>query len=120
MSNRLKQRTIVRKRRVRRTRARIFGTPERPRVSFFRSNVSNYAQVINDEEGRTLLSAFFSREQKRGLAKKIDAAILLGELLAKKMKEAGLTKGVFDRRSYKYHGRVRAFVDGLRNGGIEI
>jgi large subunit ribosomal protein L18 len=80
-----------------------------------------YAQLIDDEAGRTLISASAS-EVKSPLKKvgKSETAKLVGELLAKKAKSAGVVAAVFDRRGYKYHGRVKALCEGARNGGLAI
>ena len=105
----------VRSRRVIRSRARIHGTPERPRLAVFRSNTAIYAQLIDDEAGKTIVSAS-TREVKTKEKKiaKSEVAKLVGELLAKKAKDAGVAKAVFDRRGYKYHGRVKALCDGAK------
>ena len=100
-----------------RVRNKISGTPERPRMSVFRSNKQIYVQVINDVNGTTLVSA-----SSRGLETmpKIEQAAKVGEMIAKKALEAGITTVVFDRNGYLYHGRVKAVADAARNGGLKF
>ena len=105
-------------RRAKRTRAKLFGTAERPRLSIFRSNQHIYVQLINDELGRTILSASTHEIEKKGT--KVEKSAMVGELLAKKAKEAGVSAMVFDRGSYRYHGRVKGVAEALRNSGINI
>ena len=92
-------------------------TAERPRLSVFRSNKQIYAQVINDLEGKTLASA-----SSLGLEAmpKIQQAEKVGELVAKKAQEAGVTAVVFDRNGYLYHGRVKSLADAARKGGLNF
>lgn len=94
--------------RKRRTRAKICGTAERPRLSIFRSNRYTWAQIIDDEAGKTLLAA-----GTRGIqnGKKIDQAIELGKILAKKAQKAGIKKIIIDRGFYKYHGRIKSLAE---------
>ena len=108
-----------RKGRHERVRSKIVGTPLVPRLCVFRSNTNIYAQIINDEEGITLVSAS-SLENKDKLGSNIEAATLVGASLAKKAKAAGITKVVFDRGGYLYHGRVKALADACRDGGLEF
>jgi large subunit ribosomal protein L18 len=114
----------VKKRRVRRqlrVRRRLFGTPERPRLAVFRSSKHIYAQVINDEDGKTLASAGTLDPEVRGEIKSggnRQAATAVGKLLADRAKKAGIDKICFDRRSYKYHGRVAALADAVREAGL--
>jgi len=114
------QRALNRKRagRVRRTRARIAGTVLRPRLAVFRSNRGISVQLIDDGRGRTLISA--SSREFKGKEKKTDAARKVGELVAAKAVSAGITRAVFDRRSYRYHGRVKAVAEGARAGGLKL
>ena len=111
-------RNDVRLERHSRVRTKVFGTHDVPRVCVFRSNTNIYAQIINDEEGITLVSA--SSLELKGKGSNIEAAKLVGESLAKKAKKAGITKVVFDRGGYLYHGRVKALADALRDGGLEF
>lgn len=112
-------RNDMRRERHERVRTKIVGTKEVPRVCVFRSNTNIYAQIINDEEGITLVSAS-SLENKGSNGSNVEAAKLVGTSLAKKAKEAGITKVVFDRGGYLYHGRVKALADALRDGGLEF
>lgn len=112
-------RNDMRRERHERVRTKIVGTKEVPRVCVFRSNTNIYAQIINDEEGITLVSAS-SLENKGANGSNVEAAKLVGTSLAKKAKEAGITKVVFDRGGYLYHGRVKALADALRDGGLEF
>lgn len=105
-------------RRAKRVRAKIFGTAERPRLSVTRSLKHISAQLINDKEGKTLAA---SSDMKMGEGKKgMELATAVGMELAKKAKTAGITKAVFDRGSYLYHGRVKALADAAREGGLEF
>lgn len=106
-----------RMRRHKRVRAKIFGTVEKPRIAVFKSNQYIYAQVVDDESGKTLLSVS-DMEVKTG--KKSDKALKIGQALAAQMKEKGLLEAVFDRGGFKFHGRVKSIADGLRSGGIKI
>ena len=96
--------------RHKRIRAKINGTPDRPRVSVFRSNQYISAQIIDDQAHKTLMSA-------KGPKSKPDA---VGVELAKKAVSAGISKVIFDRGGHKYHGRVKALADALRKGGLEL
>ena len=100
-----------------RVRNKISGTAERPRMSVFRSNKQIYVQVINDEEQKTLVAA-----SSLGLkaSNKSEQASKVGELIAKKAIEAGITTVVFDRNGYLYHGRIKAVADAARNAGLKF
>ncbi len=112
------------KRRKRRVRKRVWGTPERPRLSVHRSLRQIYAQIIDDQAQKTIL--FLSTisptlsPQAKGLAGKVAKAKLLGQVLAGQLKEKGVEKVVFDRGGYKYHGRVKALAEGAREGGLRF
>ena len=111
------------KRRQRRVRAKIFGTAERPRLSVHRTNSHIYAQVIDDADSKTICSAStldpeFKATVKLGSNK--DAAALVGELVAKRAIEKGVTTVTFDRGGRIYHGRVKALADGARNAGLNF
>lgn len=111
--------TIQKKRRIKRVRNRISGTNERPRLCIFLSNRFVYTQLINDVDGKTLASA--SSKELKGVkdnGKSVKESNMVGELLAKKAKEKDISKAVFDRRGYKYHGRVKAIAEGARKGGL--
>lgn len=112
--NRLKQRNIKRAFRKKRTRAKIFGTEKRPRMVLSISNRALYAQLIDDENGKTLISSM-DREGKT-----IDRAKRLGANIAKKALEKGIKTAVFHRGYKKYHGRVKAFVESAREAGLKI
>ncbi len=100
-------------------RKRISGTTERPRVAIFRSNKHLYAQIIDDVQGKTLAGISDSKVTK-GKLKPIEIAKKLGTELGEKAKKAKVTKVVFDRSGYKYHGRIQALADGLREAGLEF
>ncbi|HTY40199.1 MAG TPA: 50S ribosomal protein L18 [Candidatus Paceibacterota bacterium] len=108
-------------RRVARTRSKIIGTAARPRLAVFRSNTSTYAQLIDDEARRTIVAASSRELPKKGagLAKSA-AATQVGELIAKKAAAAKIENVVLDRRSYAYHGRVKALAEGARKGGLKF
>ncbi|GAB4519802.1 MAG: hypothetical protein OHK0046_29230 [Anaerolineae bacterium] len=112
-----------RKRRQRRVRARVEGTTARPRLNIFRSNVNIYAQVIDDLSGKTLASAstIDGDVAPQVVGKnKVEAARIVGKIVAERAKAAGIEKVVFDRAGYKYHGRVAALAEGAREAGLEF
>jgi large subunit ribosomal protein L18 len=98
-------------------RSIISGTENRPRLSVFRSNRGMYIQLVDDLSGKTLVSANL-KELKESKDKKAEAAFKLGKLLAEKALKKNISKVVFDRGGYKYHGRVKAVADGAREGGL--
>ena len=100
-----------------RVRNKISGTAECPRLTVFRSNKQIYVQIINDEAASTLVAA--SSSGKEAMPKKEQAA-KVGEAVAKKAIEAGITRVVFDRNGYLYHGRVKEVADGARKGGLKF
>ena len=110
-----------RKARVRRSlRERAYG---RPRLSVFRSSKQIYAQIIDDQQGVTLVSASSLEKDQRGALKTgatVEAAALIGKLLAARAVEKGIKEVVFDRGGYIYHGRVKALADGAREGGLDF
>jgi len=114
---------LARKRRQRRIRMRISGTTDRPRLNIFRSLEHIYAQVIDDEAGKTLVSA--STLDKK-LASELEGknkkqkAELVGKAVAERAIAAGVTTVIFDRGGFKYHGRVKALADGAREGGLKF
>jgi large subunit ribosomal protein L18 len=110
------QRRLKRRRRV---RAKVRGTAERPRISVFRSNRGVSAQVVDDETGRTLVAVQWTEPELRDL-KKAEQSSKAGQLLAERAKAAGIERAVFDRGGYQYHGHVKAFADGVREGGIAV
>ena len=99
-------------------RRKISGTAERPRLSVFRSNRAIYAQVIDDVKGVTMAS-ISSKEIGKDILN-VESSKEVGKKLAEKVKEAGLETVVFDRNGYPYHGRVKAFAEGVREGGIKF
>ncbi|MCF7795293.1 50S ribosomal protein L18 [Patescibacteria group bacterium] len=99
-------------------RKKINGTAERPRLSVYRSNTNMYAQIIDDEKSITILSANAKELKSKGTKKEL--AKELGVLIAKKAKDKKITKIVFDRGAFRYHGRVRALAEGVREGGLEF
>jgi len=103
----------------RRVRKNIFGTPEMPRLSIFRSNKEFYAQVIEDVNGKTLASASSIKLKSDGLSK-TEVAKAVGAELAKNAKEANIESVVFDRNGFLYHGRIKAFADGAREAGLKF
>jgi large subunit ribosomal protein L18 len=118
-----KTRAESRIRRHERVRKNVHGTPDRPRISVFRSLAEIYAQVIDDEAGHTLATASSVdhelREQMKGL-KKTEQAKLVGELVAKRAIEKGVKQVVFDRGGFRYIGRVKALADGARSAGLDF
>lgn len=124
--------------RHKRIRAKIFGTEKRPRLSVFKSSKHIYAQLINDEKGKTLVAAndlelksprkVASRprgrkvksEEKEARTGKVDVAYKVGRLIAKKALEKKIEKVIFDRGGYQYHGRVKALAEGAREGGLKF
>ena len=119
-----KEKRLARLRRKKRVRKKVFGTPERPRLSVYRSLKHIYVQVIDDTKGITLVAASTLdpalREQLKGIKGKMEAARLVGKLVAERALEKGIKKVVFDRGGFKYHGRVKALADGAREAGLEF
>ena len=102
-----------------RVRTKVFGTSEVPRLNVYRSNTNIYAQIIDDENQNTLVSAS-SLELKLSNGSNIEAATKVGEAVAEKAVKAGIKQVVFDRGGYQYHGRVKALADGARSKGLEF
>jgi large subunit ribosomal protein L18 len=105
--------------RHKRVRAKVFGTPERPRLNVFRSEKNIYAQIIDDVAGNTLVSASSLDKTIEGGGNKV-AARAVGKLVAERAKAKGIDKVVFDRGGYLYHGRVAELAEGAREGGLEF
>ena len=105
--------------RRRRVRAKVQGSAVRPRISVFRSNRGIFAQLIDDDAGRTLASVSWIESDLRTL-KPMEQATRAGALLAERAKAAGIESVVFDRGGYQYHGRVKAFAEGVREGGLAV
>jgi large subunit ribosomal protein L18 len=101
---------------IKRVRNKIIGSATRPRLAVFRSNKHLSAQLIDDAKGATILSA----EDREIKAEKGKTADEVGKLVAKKANEKKITQAVFDRRSYKYHGKIKAVAEGARSGGLKI
>lgn len=116
-----KDKVVRRSRRRRGTRKRVVGTPERPRMAIYRSLNHMYVQVIDDMAGRTLCAAS-TREGLDGAAStgNCAAAAKVGEAIARKAKEAGISKVAFDRGGFRYHGRAKALAEAARSGGLEF
>ena len=106
--------------RHKRVRAKVFGTPERPRLNVFRSEKNIYAQVIDDVAGHTLVSASSLDKSIDGYGGNIAAATAVGKLVAERALAKGIDTVVFDRGGYVYHGRVAALADGAREGGLKF
>lgn len=107
-------------RRHKRVRAKLFGTAKRPRLCVFRSTRHIYAQMVDDQRGKTMLSASDKELKKTKGRKKSEKAKEVGKLIAKKAAEKKIEKVVFDRSGYKYHGRVKALAEGAREGGLRF
>jgi len=110
----------ARRRRRARVRRKLRGTPERPRLSVYRSNKYIYAQVVDDIEGVTVAAASSQEPDLRSDRLNIETAAKVGTLVADRAKEAGITSVVFDRGGYKYHGRLKALADAAREAGLEF
>jgi large subunit ribosomal protein L18 len=108
-------------RRKRHIRSKVFGTAERPRLTIFRSLNHIYAQVIDDVSGRTVASAAtVEAEPRKNATGNRSAAEAIGTLVAERAKKAGVTKVVFDRNGFVYHGRVKSLADAARKAGLEF
>jgi large subunit ribosomal protein L18 len=119
----VKTKDDVRRRIKARIRKKLSGSPERPRLAVFRSQGHIYAQVIDDEAGRTVVAASsteksFRAESKRGA--NLAAAVAIGKLIAQRAQEKGVQAVVFDRGGFKYHGRIKALADAAREGGLKF
>ena len=106
-------------RRRRRVRAKVRGSAERPRLSVYRSNRGVFAQLIDDDAGRTLTSVSWTEPELRELGS-MEQAKRVGQLLAERAKGAGVETCVFDRSGYRFHGRVAAIAEGAREGGLRF
>ncbi|TVR55279.1 MAG: 50S ribosomal protein L18 [Gemmatimonadales bacterium] len=118
-----KSRRLQRTRRHFRVRNKIHGTEERPRLVVYRSLKNMEGQLVDDSTGRTLLGLStlvpdLRDFQPEGSNRKVELSFAAGKLLAERAREAGISAVVFDRGGYKYHGRVKAFADGAREGGL--
>ena len=125
MGNTRNSKRVQRARRHRRIRKKIQGTAERPRLVVFRSLKNIEGQLVDDESSRTLVGISTLTEELKGFQSKsqmprVDIAFEAGKLLAGKARAAGVEKVIFDRAGYRYHGRVKAFAEGARKGGLEF
>ena len=112
----------IRRRKIKyRVRKKIRGTQDKPRLTVFRSNKQIYAQIIDDTEGKTLVSASSMVKDFEGdKSKKTELAKKVGQVLAERAKEAGVKEVIFDRNGYLYHGRVKSLAEGAREGGLNF
>jgi len=120
-----KSRGLQRKRRHYRVRNKVEGSAERPRLVVFRSLKNIEGQIVDDDAGRTLVGLSTLAGELKGFTaegqnRRVEQAFAAGKLLAEKAKSQGIDTVVFDRGGYKYHGRVKAFADGAREGGLEF
>lgn len=118
-----KNRALARERRHARVRKQVFGSPDRPRLNIFKSLTGIYAQIIDDMDGNTLVSASTVdkelREKVKGM-KKSEQAKAIGQAIAERAKSKGISSVVFDRGGFRYTGRVKALADGAREGGLQF
>ncbi len=116
------RKVVARRKRIRRIRKKIFGTTNCPRMRVFRSNRHIYVQIIDDSKHATLVSS--STEEKEcdltGCKSKVEQAEKVGELIAQRAKDTGISQVVFDRGGYIYHGRIKALSDGARKAGLKF
>ncbi|HXE05130.1 MAG TPA: 50S ribosomal protein L18 [Bryobacteraceae bacterium] len=103
-----------------RIRSKLAGTGERPRLAVFRSLNHIYAQLIDDQQGRTVVAAATTEKDLRGKGGNLEGAKLIGKTVAERAKEKGIVKVVFDRGGYLYHGRVKALAEAARQAGLEF
>jgi len=120
----IEKKILQRQRRKSRVRRHVFGTPERPRLTVFRSHKNIYAQIIDDQAGQTLVAASSldkggSEKPDKGGGNKA-AAVVVGQSLGVKAVQRGIKKVVFDRNGYPYHGRIRELADAARKAGLEF
>jgi large subunit ribosomal protein L18 len=110
----------IRSRIHKRIRGRMAGTQERPRLAVFRSLNHIYAQVIDDQQGHTLVAAASTEKDLKGKGGNVEGAKAIGKAVAERAKEKGIKRVVFDRGGYQYHGRVKALADAAREAGLEF
>ena len=110
----------ARQRRHRRIRGKVAGTAERPRLAVFRSNKGIFAQLVDDQSGKTIAAASWLGLPKSFKGNKIEQAAEVGKLSPLRRRQAGIETVVFDRGGYLYHGRVKALADGAREGGLRF
>lgn len=112
---------LFRRERIKRgIRKRLSGSAERPRLSVFRSNKGIYAQVIDDTNGKTIVSASSLSKDFDGTGNKTEQSKVVGKMVAEKALAAGINNVVFDRNGYLYHGRVKSLAEGAREGGLKF
>ena len=116
----MRNRLEARRRRHFRVRKGVIGTSQRPRLAVFRSNRYLYAQVIDDQTGRTLAAASSQEAALREKTLSVETATEIGKLVAERAKEAGVEAVVFDRGGFTYHGRIKALADAARASGLEF
>jgi len=109
---RLKRKASIRK--------RIHGTPERPRLTVYKSNKYTYVQAVDDLGGTTVAAASNLEKAHREIGNKVSTLEKLGQLIAERLKAKNISAVVFDRNGYRYHGKVKAIADGARKGGIRV
>ena len=114
-----KLKTVRRRRRKIGIRKRVRGTPQRPRLTVFRSHKHTYAQVVDDLGGKTLVSAS-TVQAKQAKGGNTDAAVAVGRAIAEKAKAAGIERVAFDRNGFRYHGRVKALANAAREAGLKF
>ena len=125
IGNLRKSRTVQRAKRHARIRKKLKGTADRPRLVVFRSLRNMEGQIVDDDSFKTIVGVSTLSEALKGFKGKspnprVEVAFEAGKLLAEKAKEAGIEKVIFDRGGYKYHGRVKAFAEGARKGGLDF
>ncbi|MEG1498354.1 MAG: 50S ribosomal protein L18 [Bacteroidales bacterium] len=103
-----------------RIRKRITGSKDMPRLSVFRSNKEIYAQIINDAEGKTLVTASSKEKEFAGTGNKSEKSKIVGKTLAERAQSAGISQVIFDRNGYLYHGRVKSLADAAREAGLKF
>lgn len=104
----------------RRIRKKVFGSPEKPRMSVYRSNKQIYAQIIDDTNSKTLVSASSQGNKEAEKSSKTEQAQIVGKEIAEKAISAGITEIVFDRNGYLYHGRVKSLAEAAREAGLKF
>jgi large subunit ribosomal protein L18 len=125
MKDKQKIKQAKKQRRQARVRAKVFGTSETPRLAVYKSLGHIYAQVIDDTKGTTLAAASDlkikqDKNLKSNISRRVDVANLVGKDIAAKAKKVGITKVVYDRGGFKYHGRIKALAEGAREAGLEF
>ncbi len=121
--NAIKEKAVRRERRKKRIRKIVYGTPERPRLTVFRSLQHIYAQLVDDTTGRTLVAANTQAKELRAAGASggnVAAARAVGKMLGERAVAQGIRQAAFDRNGYKYHGRVKALADAAREAGLKI